>query len=220
VLTFEKYFVKVVRNEFYGFPDEWFPSVSATVGDLYPARSIFQIFLAFATGARGALMGLNYLVLKPAGQAGTLREKTIFGIGLFRLCAATLFIFITSTDDHDAHDVGMISYLVSTLLYMIGTAGLSSRIATSWDQSESRKKSASYRKRAIGMLLGITPGLVWLFIRHKVQRIPGAYSQYAYLEWCLIFIDVGFDFVSFVDLAGMDIIVAKADLGYVVELDP
>jgi hypothetical protein len=42
---------KIVQNEWYGYPDEWFPSVSATIGDRYPERSIFMIFIAITSGA-------------------------------------------------------------------------------------------------------------------------------------------------------------------------
>lgn len=42
---------KIVQNEFYGYPDEWFPSVSATIGDRYPERSFFMIFIAITSGA-------------------------------------------------------------------------------------------------------------------------------------------------------------------------
>lgn len=42
---------KIVENEFYRYPDEWFPSVSATIGDRYPERSFFMIFIAITSGA-------------------------------------------------------------------------------------------------------------------------------------------------------------------------
>lgn len=41
---------KIVQNEYYGYPDEWFPSVSATIGDRYPERSFFMIFIAITSG--------------------------------------------------------------------------------------------------------------------------------------------------------------------------
>lgn len=41
---------KIVENEFYHYPDEWFPSVSATIGDRYPERSFFMIFIAITSG--------------------------------------------------------------------------------------------------------------------------------------------------------------------------
>jgi hypothetical protein len=33
-----------------GYPQEWFPSVSATIGDRYPERSVFMIFIAITSG--------------------------------------------------------------------------------------------------------------------------------------------------------------------------
>lgn len=33
-----------------GYPQEWFPSVSATIGDRYPERSVFQLFIAMTSG--------------------------------------------------------------------------------------------------------------------------------------------------------------------------
>lgn len=33
-----------------GYPEEWFPSVSATIGDRYPERSVFQVFIAITSG--------------------------------------------------------------------------------------------------------------------------------------------------------------------------
>lgn len=44
---------KIVQNEWFGYPDEWFPSVSATIGDRYPERSIFMIFIAITSGTSG-----------------------------------------------------------------------------------------------------------------------------------------------------------------------
>lgn len=41
---------KIVQNEFYGYPQEWFPSVSATIGDRYPERSFFMLFIAITSG--------------------------------------------------------------------------------------------------------------------------------------------------------------------------
>ena len=41
---------KIVENEYYGYPEEWFPSVSATIGDRYPERSFFMVFIAITSG--------------------------------------------------------------------------------------------------------------------------------------------------------------------------
>lgn len=56
------HFKKIVQNEHYGYPDEWFPSVSATIGDRYPERSFFQVFIAITSGPRFALVFLWYIL--------------------------------------------------------------------------------------------------------------------------------------------------------------
>jgi hypothetical protein len=33
-----------------GYPEEWFPSVSSTIGDRYPERSVFMLFIALTSG--------------------------------------------------------------------------------------------------------------------------------------------------------------------------
>jgi len=44
------HYKKIVENEHYGYPQEWFPSVSATIGDRYPERSFFMFFIAITSG--------------------------------------------------------------------------------------------------------------------------------------------------------------------------
>lgn len=41
---------KIVKNAWFGYPDEWFPSVSAAIGDWYPERSVFQLLIAITAG--------------------------------------------------------------------------------------------------------------------------------------------------------------------------
>lgn len=50
-----------------------------------------------------------------------------------------------------------------------------------------------------GFLLTIPP-LIWTYYRHSVQRIPGAYTHYAFFEWSLVFWDVSFDYLSVTEL--------------------
>ncbi|KAJ2463794.1 Protein cwh43, partial [Coemansia sp. RSA 2320] len=46
VVGWNLHYYKIVQNEHYGYPDEWFPSVSATIGDRYPGRNVFQVLIA------------------------------------------------------------------------------------------------------------------------------------------------------------------------------
>jgi hypothetical protein len=46
---------------------------------------------------------------------------------------------------------------------------------------------------------------VYFFIRHKVHRIPGAYSYYSLFEWGLVLIDVAFDAVGAGDVGRLQV---------------
>lgn len=63
VIGYALHFEKIVRNEYFGYPDEWFPSVSATIGDRYPERSVFQILIALTSGPRFLLLFFSYIRL-------------------------------------------------------------------------------------------------------------------------------------------------------------
>jgi hypothetical protein len=116
------HYTKIVQNEYYGYPQEWFPSVSATIGDRYPERSVFQIFIAITSGPRFALVFLWYVL---TSRPNSTLPKVVAGTGLFRTITCGGWTYVTSTDDHDWHDIFMISYLVATLPWTLGCLALS-----------------------------------------------------------------------------------------------
>ncbi|CAI5755688.1 unnamed protein product [Candida verbasci] len=186
------HYYKIVKNASFGYPDEWFPSVSATIGDRYPERSVFQIIIALTAGPRFLLLAFNFITLFKQNSylpyigliSGTLRTFTAGG-----------WMYITSTDDHDAHDVFMISYMVLTIPWTI--------INTLLSPKGSFQRNARFYS-AFSFFSTIIPLIYW-FIQHKVHIRPGAYSIYAYFEWGLIFFDILFDSWSAIDFKKIDI---------------
>lgn len=168
---------KIVENEYYGYPQEWFPSVSATIGDRYPERSFFMVFIAITSGTlllpadltimsnwiagpRFALVGLWYLLTARPGQ--TLPKFVAF-MGLFRTLTCGGWTYVTSTDDHNWHDIFMISYLVATLPWTLGCLALSPNNA----------KAVRYRKYLASAFFGTLIPLLYFFIQHKIHKVPG-----------------------------------------------
>lgn len=168
---------KIVQNEWYGYPEEWFPSVSSTIGDRYPERSFFMIFIAITSGAydgiclhmgntdrlpgpRFALVGLWYLLT--ARPNATLPKFVAF-MGVFRTLTCGGWTYVTSTDDHDWHDIFMISYLVATVPWTAGCLALSPNNA----------RALKYRKYLASAFFGTLIPLVYFFIQHKVHRVAG-----------------------------------------------
>ncbi|RDW86457.1 putative integral plasma membrane protein [Aspergillus mulundensis] len=194
VVGMSLHFNKIVQNEHYGYPDEWFPSVSATIGDRYPERSFFQVFIAITSGPRFALVFLWYLV---TARPNSTLPKFVAGVGIFRTFTCGGWTYVTSTDDHDWHDIFMISYLVATLPWTIGCLAL----------SPNNRRAVKYRKVLASLFFGTLVPLIYYFIQHKVHKIPGAYTKYAFFEWSLILFDVGFDAVTALDFEAFEIVV-------------
>ncbi|KKZ65391.1 hypothetical protein EMCG_08771 [[Emmonsia] crescens] len=113
---------KIVQNEHYGYPQEWFPSVSATIGDRYPERSVFQLFIAITSGPRFALVFLWYIL---TARPNSSLPKFVAATGVFRTLTCGGWTYITSTDDHNWHDIFMISYLIATVPWTLGCLALS-----------------------------------------------------------------------------------------------
>jgi len=72
-------------------------------------------------------------------------------------------VYITSTDDHDYHDIFMISYLVFTLPWMLGCLALSPINPT----------AIKYRKLFASLFFGTLLPLIYFFIQHKVHKVAG-----------------------------------------------
>ncbi len=92
---------KIVQNALFGYPDEWFPSVSASIGDRYPERSIFQLLIALTAGPRFLLILYNFIKLY---KKGSVVPYITLVAGLVRTFACGGFVYVTSTDDHEWHD--------------------------------------------------------------------------------------------------------------------
>ncbi len=134
-------------------------------------------------------------------------------MGVFRTLTCGGWTYVTSTDDHDWHDIFMISYLVATLPWTLGCLALSPNNA----------RAVKYRKYLAGAFFGTLIPLVYFFIQHKVHRVAGgknihprksavtnpmeAYTTYAFFEWALILFDVAFDAVTALDFDTFELIV-------------
>ncbi|PWN42281.1 hypothetical protein IE81DRAFT_323604 [Ceraceosorus guamensis] len=218
VLALSLHYKKVVKNGVAGWPYEYWPSVSATIGDWYPERNIFQIFIALMSGPRLALVLLSSLLVSLSNPTSS-RAKVLLAVGVLRTFSCGGWVYITSTDDHDVHDVCMIAYLVLTPAWMyISSGSLSLASPTSAAEHSSNAVTASaiatkartMRRRAAFAFWSMIPFMILFFYRHKVQHIPGAYTHYSFFEWGLIVFDLLFDFASVYDLSRLELHVVEA----------
>ncbi|KAH9972711.1 Frag1/DRAM/Sfk1 family-domain-containing protein [Lactifluus volemus] len=187
VIACSLHYTKVVKNAVSGWPEEWFPSVSATIGDWYPERNFFQFLIAVNSGPRFALLGLAYLRGRVSSPSSIL-PGFLLATGILRTLACGGWVFVTSSDDHDVHDVLMIGYIVLNIPWMLGNIRLS------------HGKVHRRRVRIASLFWVSLIPMIYFFVQHKVHHIPGAYTHYAFFEWSLILFDILYDSVTILDL--------------------
>ncbi|OAX36230.1 hypothetical protein K503DRAFT_867724 [Rhizopogon vinicolor AM-OR11-026] len=181
------HYKKIVKNGVAGYPDEWFPSVSATIGDWYPERNVFQILIALTSGPRFILVSLQYFLTQ---SPNTSWPGFLFVVGIIRTLLCGGWVYITSNDDHDVHDVLMIMYILSNVPWMWGGV-----LCTPIGHAKARRQ----RRYVATGFFALTIPMVYFFIQHKVHRVPGAYTRYSFFEWSLILLDVLFDSIAELD---------------------
>lgn len=119
----------VVRNAIAAWPDEWWPSVSATIGDWTPERPWFQVGIALCSGPRFGLVLVQWLVTRrkkltarhvsPSGSSspqgkkrGTWpgfqwsREDWLAFVGVARTLCCGGWVYVTSSDHHGELPLG------------------------------------------------------------------------------------------------------------------
>ncbi|GEM12322.1 calcofluor white hypersensitive protein [Rhodotorula toruloides] len=193
VLGISLHYHKIVRNQYYGYPDEWFPSVSATIGDWFPERNAFHLLIALTSGPRFLLILLTFLVHRIQQPSSSLPGFLAVTAALRTLLCGG-WVYVTSSDHADAHDACMVLYIVSNLPFMI--------LHTLLTPSTPFARPAKIARRLLGTSFFATlVPLVYFYLRHKSDHVAGAYSTYALFEWTLIVLDISFDSVSILDFA-------------------
>ncbi len=116
------HYQKVVKNHVAQYPQEWWPSVSATIGDWYPERNIFQVGIALMAASILARLpfGTARLALDPASIT---KSFDTAGCRRMQNLACGGWVYVTSTDDHFFHDIAMFAYLALTPPWMFITSG-------------------------------------------------------------------------------------------------
>lgn len=117
------------------------------------------MFIAITSGPRFALVGLWFLLTNRPG----ILPKLTAAVGLFRTLLCGGWVYVTSSDDHDWHDIFMISYLVATIPWTVGC------LLT----APPNERAMKYRRRAAGLFFGTMIPLIYFFIQHKVHQVAG-----------------------------------------------
>lgn len=143
---------KIVKNGVAGYPQEWFPSVSATYVRVFSATCLLSIRPVAESGtgtqnvtfSRSSLQStpVSCLGISPSSDATYIISGPRFALvllqyylrrhsasslplavcitGVARTLSCGGWVYVTSNDDHDVHDVLMILYIVCNIPWMFG----------------------------------------------------------------------------------------------------
>jgi hypothetical protein len=169
-----------------------------------------RTILSNVTGPRFALVGLWYILTRRPNSS---LPKFIAGVGIFRTLTCGGWTYVTSTDDHNRHDIFMVSYLVATIPWTLGCLALTPKNPT----------ALKYRKVFAGGFFATLVPLTYFFVQHKVHRVAGgksvrlhcltsanplaAYTIYAFFEWAMVLLDVGFDAVTMIEFQHFEVVI-------------
>lgn len=136
----------------------------------------FQIGIALMSGPRFMLVFLSSLLVSLSKPSSSHAAILVF-VGSLRTIACGGWVYITSSDDHDAHDIAMGLYLILTPPWMYITSGSlapqpnkESMMATS-SKDLLANQARRMRRFAASAFFGMTPFMVYFFYRHKVRLI-------------------------------------------------
>jgi hypothetical protein len=181
------HYVDVVKNHVASYPDEWFPSVSAILGDYYPARNIIQFGIALAAMPRFVNICIRAQQLFDDDSLLVSQNipfiliVKIYSIvcDILRTLAIGGFVYITSNDNALLHTSCMIFYIITQIAYM---------------KFQTHHMNNGNVKPCILILYIFTLCIMSVFLyEHYYENIPGSYSKYAIFEWTLIVQHIFFD---------------------------
>lgn len=105
---------------------EYFMTISAAIGDMFPEKSIFRYVMALTSGPRLLTCAIVYhLTREEIISGGPALSRwgginTICGwLDFLKIFSAGIWIYVGSGENHDVHDVGFVSYVVFSVLHSI-----------------------------------------------------------------------------------------------------
>jgi hypothetical protein len=119
-----------------------------------------QVIANDSVGPRCAIVALWYLL---TARPNATLPKLVASLGIFRTFTCGGWVYVTSSDDQDWHRRLVISYIVATVLWMLGCVALSPNNAG----------ANKYRKYLAVISYSTLVPLIYFYIQHTVYKVAG-----------------------------------------------
>ncbi|EGC38376.1 hypothetical protein DICPUDRAFT_28771 [Dictyostelium purpureum] len=231
------HFERVTKNHCKMY--EFLPSISSTIGDFSPEMNVYRYGMALTSGLRLGTIYLNHYVATEeknnllsnyrkssmAVLEATKRLNYLIPLSTIfdtiRVFSAGGWIYISSSEHLFSHQVGFVSYVIFSFLYMYthcvvlyltkikfrpgqDNSSLTSIILGSYSPS-TQKDLFSFKWKVI---LGVTHFLLFIgslkyFVDHTFYCVYLSYSKYSIFEWLLAITNIFYDTLTFLDFDGL-----------------
>ncbi|KAK3740971.1 hypothetical protein RRG08_005662 [Elysia crispata] len=197
----------------------YLPSVSAAIGGFTPQRYVWRICIGLHASPR-FMIAVAYYSFHTSIHVGKHNEfyKTLAALtSLFHIIEVSSLIgltYVSSTENHDLHEILFIMFMAGAILYMSMTIYL-----FSWGRANngrvltySESKSLFYKKLLLGLNLFVFLLSIYVFLRHNWYCEPGVYTAFAALEYLVIITNIGFHATAALDFAPFSLAYADTAL--------
>jgi len=212
ILTVLFHWEKAIKNHCKVW--EFFPSVSAVIGD-YKAETItWSCAIALSSGPRIICSLISYSILIQELKAYERIIKWAFIFDFSRILCAGIWTYVSSSDHLLIHEVFYVFYVLLSFTFMTMHTWLYSKSASQAIQGDSKganiqpsESNLSYQSYKWKYRFCFTQWLMFcfslfFFYQHNVNCRPGAYSMYALVEWTLAICNVFYEATYIFDFHG------------------
>jgi len=202
ILSIWLHYSKVTKNHCRVW--EFFPSVSASIGDYAPERNIWRCAIALGAGPRFISSILNYQLLQEALPEKKSLIKTALALDVTRIISAGLWTYISSTDYNEFHSVNYVLYMVLSFVWCGIHTPLFFKAKVENHTGELHYKrnvySYKWKRNCLWVQFGMFAVSLYFFIyEHNMNCFAGAYSKYALCEWVLSAANILYDLSCYLD---------------------
>jgi hypothetical protein len=206
------HYSKVIKNHCKVW--EFWPSISATIGDYKPEMNIWRITIALVSGPRFIISFLNYQFLSDSlieNKYFILLKIGIF-IDIIRIFAAGGWTYISSSEYLLYHDICFVLYIsfsflwffIHTSLFKITKIHPIMKNQQNYNMIslENKRIIKSYNIKWWCFLIQFITFIISVYIyivEHNLKCTAGAYSFYSLLEWLLAICNICYDTSSYLD---------------------